>query len=149
MKLNRVEIKNFRSIENITITFEPSCRVLVGKNEVGKSNILKALSMLENNKSLDKTDLREGLPSEELVTEGEISFAFTLDLKDRKEIFNSLKSEMLSTNIPILLSNSKGEMTLEQYIDSYFTEGFYQVMIPGKNILLIGQRMTKLVLKQV
>lgn len=105
--------------------------------------------MLENNKSLDKTDLREGLPSEELVTEGEISFAFTLDLKDRKEIFNSLKSEMLSTNIPILLSNSKGEMTLEQYIDSYFTEGFYQVMIPGKNILLIGQRMTKLVLKQV
>lgn len=130
MKLNRVEIENFRSIQDITITFEPSCRVLVGKNEVGKSNILKALSMLDSNNSLDKTDLREGLPEEDLVTKGDISFIFTFDLKEKKEILTSIEREILSSSTSILLSSPTGDMTLEQYINSYFTEGLYQVKIP-------------------
>ncbi len=45
MKLNRVQIKNFRSIKDIEIDFDPSCRVLVGINESGKSNILNALAL--------------------------------------------------------------------------------------------------------
>jgi len=48
MKLDRFEIKNFRSIEDIRINIEEKngkkCLILVGKNEAGKSNILKALS---------------------------------------------------------------------------------------------------------
>ncbi|MGP1533295.1 MAG: ATP-dependent nuclease [Campylobacter sp.] len=48
MKLDRFEIKNFRSIEDIKINIEEKngkkCLILVGKNEAGKSNILKALS---------------------------------------------------------------------------------------------------------
>ena len=46
MKLDRVEIKNFRSIQDIKIDFDPPCRVLVGINESGKSNILNALALL-------------------------------------------------------------------------------------------------------
>ena len=48
MKLDRFEIKNFRSIEDMKIDIKEKngkkCLILVGKNEAGKSNILKALS---------------------------------------------------------------------------------------------------------
>lgn len=48
MKLDRFEIKNFRSIKDMTISIEErngkKCIILVGKNEAGKSNILKAVS---------------------------------------------------------------------------------------------------------
>ena len=47
MRLDRVEIANFRSIKDVTITFEPRCRVLLGINESGKSNILNALVLLD------------------------------------------------------------------------------------------------------
>ena len=50
MKLDRFEIKNFRSIEDIKINIKEKngkkCLILVGKNEAGKSNILKAISAL-------------------------------------------------------------------------------------------------------
>lgn len=36
MKPDRVEIKNFRSIQEVEIDFDPPCRVLVGINESGK-----------------------------------------------------------------------------------------------------------------
>ena len=48
MKLDRFEIKNFRSIKDMTINIEErngkKCIILVVKNEAGKSNILKAIS---------------------------------------------------------------------------------------------------------
>jgi len=43
MKLHRVQIKNFRSIRDITIHFQPKCLILVGINESGKTNIFNAL----------------------------------------------------------------------------------------------------------
>ncbi len=56
MKLMKVDIEGFRSIEKMTIDFDGSGHnVLVGKNESGKSNILKALSLLsDDNEFTDK-----------------------------------------------------------------------------------------------
>lgn len=48
MKIKSVEIKNFRSIENITISLNPRCRILVGINEAGKSNIMRVLRLFGN-----------------------------------------------------------------------------------------------------
>ena len=48
MKLAQATIKNFRSIKSIKLEFDPACRVLVGINESGKSNILQALALLGN-----------------------------------------------------------------------------------------------------
>lgn len=46
MILDRIEIKNFRSIKDVTISFENKGIILIGKNEAGKSNILKAIAAL-------------------------------------------------------------------------------------------------------
>ncbi len=58
MKFSRVQIKNFRSIKDLTIHLDPRCRTLVGINESGKSNILSALSYLAKDKAPSKTDIR-------------------------------------------------------------------------------------------
>lgn len=50
MKLKYVRIVNFLVIKSIKIEFDPACRFLVGINESGKSNILRALSLLDQTK---------------------------------------------------------------------------------------------------
>ncbi|ADH61551.1 SMC domain protein [Thermoanaerobacter mathranii subsp. mathranii str. A3] len=46
MYLHRVIIKNFRSIEYIDITFAKGKNIIVGKNNCGKSNIIKAIDLV-------------------------------------------------------------------------------------------------------
>src|SRR5579872_1874220 len=97
MKLNRVEIKNFRSIKDITVSFEPACRVLVGINESGKSNILNALAFLgEEYKPVRKNDLREALPDEEPITESLIRFIFRFEKVESDELLENVSSKILS-----------------------------------------------------
>lgn len=43
MKISRIEIQNFRSIESMTIDFEDYYTAICGKNNCGKSNILRAI----------------------------------------------------------------------------------------------------------
>jgi predicted ATP-dependent endonuclease of OLD family len=57
MRLNCIKIKNFRSIEELTITLEPRCRILVGINESGKTNILDALSLLSGDRAIIQKDV--------------------------------------------------------------------------------------------
>ena len=57
MKLMRVYIEGFRSIETLIMHFDGfGHKVLVGKNESGKSNILNALSLLSNDNEFTAKD---------------------------------------------------------------------------------------------
>ena len=50
MKLSRITIHNFRSIKDGLIEIKDNCLILVGKNEAGKTNTLRAIAG-----GLDKT----------------------------------------------------------------------------------------------
>lgn len=50
MFIKRINIKNFRSIQQQSIDFT-SLNVLVGNNDIGKSNFLKALNLFFNNET--------------------------------------------------------------------------------------------------
>jgi len=43
MHLSTVEIRNFRSLESLTIDLQPGLNVLVGRNNTGKTNLLQAI----------------------------------------------------------------------------------------------------------
>jgi putative ATP-dependent endonuclease of the OLD family len=43
MYLSKVEIKNFRSLKDITLDLQPGLNVVVGRNNVGKTNVLHAI----------------------------------------------------------------------------------------------------------
>ena len=55
--ISEVYIKNFRSIRNATIK-TAGFNILVGNNDVGKSNVLKALNLFFNNKTDYNTDFQ-------------------------------------------------------------------------------------------
>ncbi|MBE2914171.1 ATP-dependent nuclease [Anoxybacillus flavithermus] len=76
MFVSDLYIKNFRSIKDIHVSFKEGKNILIGKNNAGKSNIIKALDLL----------LGEKLPSKS-----------SLDIKDfhavEKEIQGNKKTE--------------------------------------------------------
>ena len=82
MYLHRVIIKNFRSIEYIDITFAKGKNIIVGKNNCGKSNIIKAIDLVlgESNPAYVKN---------ENITEKDF---FTYKIKDET------KEEIVVTN---------------------------------------------------
>lgn len=131
MILKYVKIKNFRSIEDIQVDFNPTCRVLVGINESGKSNILKALSMISKSMAPAKEDIRESLPNEKSVEEAEVKFIFQLDREEIEIIFNNIKDRFLTKNLnkPILQNNkTKKKINLKEFC--YLkNEGLYVIDI--------------------
>ena len=112
MKLDYAEIKNFRSIKYTEIHFDPACRVLVGINESGKSNILKALSFLAEEHKPDKSkDIREKLRGETEIKESYIDFILNFEKEESEELIESVSSQILAnTENPNIVSvNGKSE----------------------------------------
>ncbi len=94
MRLNRVQIKNFRSIADATIPMQPSCRVLVGVNESGKSNILRALALLDPTTKLHTADVRESGPNEDPNEEAFVRFVFELTQEELDVLFKTLSKKV-------------------------------------------------------
>jgi predicted ATP-dependent endonuclease of OLD family len=96
MKLLKVEIVNFRSIRKVTIDLDPPCRILVGINESGKSNILKALAFLQQERRpVRKDDVRESLPEEDEIKEAFIRFYFGFEKIEVEDLRSRLKSRLV------------------------------------------------------
>ncbi len=77
MKLKSIRIKDYRSIVDQTIEFNENCLGLIGLNESGKSNVLNALRILQENYAFtnnDKSKITGEWPSLECI--------FTLDEED-------------------------------------------------------------------
>lgn len=56
LQITKIEIKNFRSIRNLALT-PSSLAIIVGKNDCGKSNVLRALNLFFKNNTDDSVDL--------------------------------------------------------------------------------------------
>src|SRR5438552_3343380 len=105
MRLTKVHIRNYRSIADVTISLEPSCRVLVGINESGKSNVLRALSLLSPELQPTPDDLREFGADEDPSQVAFVRFSFQHDQGERLEVFESIKPRVFDVddNRPILM----------------------------------------------
>ena len=132
MKLDRVRIENFRSIKNIEIDFDPPCRVLVGINESGKSNILRALAFLGDDfQPVRKNDLREALPGEDQIEESYIRFVFKLEKSESDQLIKSVSSKILAGAKNPDIVSFQDEI---QKINKFYTyrarnEGLYRINI--------------------
>ena len=56
MKIKKIEIKNFRSLDEVFISFVDDLMCIVGRNDVGKSNVIKAMETFFSNRSFEYTD---------------------------------------------------------------------------------------------
>lgn len=46
MKIDKLTIKNYRSVRDLELSLSPRINVFIGANNVGKSNILSAMEYL-------------------------------------------------------------------------------------------------------
>ena len=71
--LKRIEIKSFRSCRDVVLDNLGATTVLVGRNAVGKTNILKAIEWVASTATSDKVEFRPGVAehaSVEVVASG-------------------------------------------------------------------------------
>lgn len=133
MQLKRIEISNFRSIKNIKIEIKEingkKCVILVGKNEAGKSNILKAIAAVFGKYQVSIKDQRKEVGDENIEDEDcYIRAIFSLDKDDIKKIINDFKDKY--QNIEII--KFKENYTIEDFINYSFNEILWTINIENE-----------------
>jgi len=123
MKIKKITVSNFRSISKLEINIEKisnkKCHIFFGKNETGKSNILKAISLLNEETTFDY-DIDCNKKAKK--TKGDIVINYELSFNDysnnKKEIAeydgipNKIKEVIEITKIQREIKiNSKNERT--------------------------------------
>jgi len=126
MKIKEIQIKNFRSIENISIDFQENPRVLVGINESGKTNIIEALRLINQEFQVLNTDVR--LTEKGPAEKSEILFIFKLENEDLEWIYQKVCKKILLEDIgkPILKVDGKS-INLKEFLWNNFSEGLYEI----------------------
>lgn len=66
MQLYKIIIHNFRSIKDIDVTFDRKGLILLGKNEAGKSNVLKAIAAVFGEYKVSDKDKRKKINNEKI-----------------------------------------------------------------------------------
>ncbi|MDR2685213.1 MAG: ATP-binding protein [Rickettsiales bacterium] len=125
MKLIKVDISNFRSIKETSINFNDSCIILVGDNEAGKSNTLKALAggIDKSLYAVSPQDKRKSLSSE-TIDENNFYIRYVFEL-NVEEIVDSLDWE----NKPGLFEYEGKNLSLHQFIKKFFSVASYKTNI--------------------
>jgi predicted ATP-dependent endonuclease of OLD family len=70
----------------MSMVLDPSCLVLLGVNETGKSNILRALSLLNPNVAISPDDVRQIGSAEDPPRESSVEFFFPLSDEEKSEL---------------------------------------------------------------
>ncbi|PHD05736.1 hypothetical protein COF54_16910 [Bacillus toyonensis] len=136
MKVNYVRVKNFRSIlDTGNLYLDNNLTVLAGKNESGKSNILKALEAFNNN-IFTEEDIPERFYNgtfEDLLDVPEVSVCLEFS---SNEVFNALlfnqnlnfSSKLSSLNLIVTRYGKMGTENFEGSLyDSLFNKDFEKI----------------------
>lgn len=123
MELSRVVIKGFRSIRDQQINFANRFQILVGVNESGKTNILRALRLIDPEQKSTARDRRNPLENESSALPTNVTFEFQMN-SDESETFlrNTLKNFLVKDPRTTVLDATPGkEKSLSQYVKQYKT----------------------------
>lgn len=132
MYFKRCEIRNFRSIRELDISFDMGLQILVGLNESGKSNILKALAFIHPSVLPESDDVRDPRHDEEPVEEAYIRFVFGFDKSETAKFYENIRQYFQAKKLshPIIKLGSK-DLSLSEYCDRT-NEGVFKVELISK-----------------
>jgi predicted ATP-dependent endonuclease of OLD family len=92
MKIKKIEIQNYKTIKKLNVDFYNDITLIVGKNNIGKSNVLKAIEIffewVEKRKvpsTLDYNDFRKNST--------QINLSVTFDEVDR--LISNLRKDFI------------------------------------------------------
>lgn len=130
MQLSKVAISNYRSIKDAEIGFSPSFRILIGKNEVGKTNILSACSLIDPLAKVSPADLREAWHGEEPVSAGYVRFIFRVSAEETAELAARISSIVIGPKGKAVFEKN-GRKYLPSEMAQLFAEWLHDVAIPS------------------
>lgn len=117
MELNRIEIVNFRSIKCETISFSRNCLVLLGKNEAGKSNILKSIAAVFGQYNVTDRDKRKKIGNEK-IEEYNVSAIMKLSKDDLRNLEIRFQKKFKGSENIVY----KSGISFSQYLSKVFHE---------------------------
>ena len=128
MKIKRVVIDNFKSIDHIELDFDKVgdsyTKIFVGINESGKSNILEALSYF---KAPEKSVQFDNYCNQKFDEKKRCVISFYLDWDDANLSVNNLKDDKGDTyNINFSITDLVKEVTLKEGADKFSTSYSYR-----------------------
>lgn len=133
MELSRITIKNFRSIKDAEIKFGHNCLILLGKNEAGKSNVLKAVAAIFGKYTVSDKDKRKKIDNEK-IEEYYVRGIFKLSDKDINEVAKRFYAKYTIAEKITFQNNKK----LEDYIKTIFRELIIQIDIKESSAMLFS-----------
>ncbi len=123
MKLVFVRVRGFRSIESMEIKFQGNGhKVLVGKNESGKSNILKALSLLSGRVDFKNKDKKELYAEDAFVR-----FVFILEEQEIRSIEKEFYKKFPFDEQAKLTK----DLTIKAFLENHTRHVLYEVPCNG------------------
>jgi hypothetical protein len=99
---------------------------LVGINEAGKTNILRALALLSAQEKPKPDDIRVQPPDEELTEEAYVRFVFALDRTERLGIYEQLRKRVVGPEREVIVTAGETKQTFAQFCDA-MKEGVYEI----------------------
>ncbi|MFZ5775767.1 MAG: ATP-dependent nuclease [Thermodesulfobacteriota bacterium] len=135
MFLKKIQIENYRSIDNLTVDVNENCLIFLGINESGKSNILKALSAISSNFEYDFSEDSKIPISDENYTfkEPKISYFFELTEPEKKQILEDNFGESYQS-WPFIYEQ-KYSKSLNEFINKIIGQLIYKITIKEDNTL--------------
>jgi len=130
MFLSKISIRNYRSIKSQDIEFSPAFRLLIGKNEVGKTNVLSACSLIDPDAAVQPSDLRESRDDEEPVKDGSVIFVFRVSSAEMQKFGQEISRKILAPPNCSLCTYRGVEYSHEAAITLY-EEWLHLVKIPS------------------
>ncbi|CEG21176.1 DNA replication and repair protein RecF [Planococcus massiliensis] len=108
MRIDRLELLNYRNYENLELSFSPEINVFIGENAQGKTNIMESLYVLSmakshrtsNDKELIRWEAEYGKIKADVHRKyGKLPLEITLSKKGKKAKVNHLEQRRLSDYI--------------------------------------------------
>jgi predicted ATP-binding protein involved in virulence len=124
MELKKIHIKNFRSIKDEVIEFNHNCLILIGKNEAGKSNILKAVAAVFDQYKVSDKDKRKRIANEK-IDEYFVRAIYALSITDIEKI----QAKFLKKFTGVNLIEFKNKKKLSDYISTVFKDVLIKISI--------------------
>lgn len=142
MYISNINIKNYRNFRTNSISFNDGMNIIIGHNNAGKSNLLRALALIFNSNSkkhLSIDDFNKNIPIEELKElPPSITITATLTQDDTEELFGD-DLVTVSNWLTKLKEPYEAKLQYEFYLPTKFHEKYKSIINRAKDIFEVWQ----------
>ena len=115
--------------------------MLVGINESGKSNIIKAVSLLNKDVEISKNDIRDQGHDEEVITTAHVRFIFKVDDFLIKKIFDQVKKFVLCKSFSSIIIDISGMPLDIKRLCEYKNEVLYSANLIKQTKMMLNYQL--------